>query len=336
MFGTTRRRAVLALACALGVAALTAAKVAAPAHATYDGRNGRIVFGANTGSGFQLYTIRPNGRGLRQITQVAGDALNPDWSPDGRSIVFELATEEGASIALIDRDGGGLTNLTPEPVCCQGQPSFAPDGRHIYFERTDIVTGDDAVWRMNVDGRDQRRIVGPWSPGFATDPNVSPDGRTLSIVGFNGLIGPPPAFEPAQGLFTTRIDGTGLAQLLPFDVDLANKSDWAPDGRHLVVTTNANFFHEGESANIATIRPDGTGLRYLTHFTGGQVNAFAGSYSPDGKWIVFRFEDHGLYGLYKMTPDGTHIRELLPLSTFRPRFIDWGPSPTGHDDEDEE
>ena len=144
MFGTTRRRAALALACVVAVAVPAALRVA-PAHATYDGRNGLIVFGANTGNGYQLYTVRPNGRRLRQITQVAGDALNPDWSPDGRSLVFELATEEGASIALIDRDGGGLTNLTPEPVCCQGQPSFAPDGRHIYFERTDIVTGDQRL-----------------------------------------------------------------------------------------------------------------------------------------------------------------------------------------------
>jgi hypothetical protein len=38
--------------------------------------------------------------------------------------------------------------------------------------------------------------------------------------------------------------------------------DWAPDGRHLVITDNAN--DPAKPANIATIRPDGTGLRYLT------------------------------------------------------------------------
>jgi len=77
-------------------------------------------------------------------------------------------------------------------------------------------------------------------------------------------------------------------------------------------------------ANLATLRPDGTGLRFLTHFSGGEVNAFAGSYAPSGRRIASRCEDHGRYGLYTMRPDGTHLRAVLPLSADRPRYIDWG------------
>jgi Tol biopolymer transport system component len=59
-----------------------------------------------------------------------------------------------------------------------GQPSFTPDGRRIVFERFDVETFDDGIWSMNVDGSDQRHLVSPWplGTGFATDPNVSPDG----------------------------------------------------------------------------------------------------------------------------------------------------------------
>lgn len=89
-------------------------------------------------------------------------------------------------------------------------------------------------------------------------------------------------------------------------------------------TVNADFPNPGDSANIATIAPDGSGLRYLTNFTGGQLNAFVGSYSPDGRWIVFRLEDNGQYGLYMMHPDGTGRHAILTLSSFKPRFIDWG------------
>src|SRR5262249_36909273 len=148
----------------------------------------------------------------------------PDWSPDGRRIVFELdyADGSGGGVVVMNADGSGLTNLTPTPVCCNGQPSFTPDGRRIVFERFDPDTGDDAIWSMKTDGTDQRLVADPWpnGAGFATDPNVSPDGKTLSFVGWDGSVfGPPPAFEPAQGLFTSGLDGSNMHQLMPFSSD---------------------------------------------------------------------------------------------------------------------
>jgi hypothetical protein len=76
------------------------------------------------------------------------------------------------------------------------------------------------------------------------------------------------------------------------------------------------------------IRPDGTGLRYLTDFRSADLRAAAGGYSPDGNWIVFRLEDHGSFGLYRIRPDGGAIHPILRLSSFKPRYIDWGPRPT--------
>ena len=44
--------------------------------------------------------------------------------------------------------------------------------------------------------------------------------------------------------------------------------------------------------------------------------------------IVFRLEDHGQYGLYRMRPNGSGLHAILKLSSFKPRFIDWGPRTT--------
>jgi len=297
-------------------------------HATFPGINGRIAFQADTGTGNQIFTVRPNGHDLRQITHVNGEAKAPDWSPDGRHIVFEHDQDTAdvcADVAIMNADGSDLVDLLQPPNICEGEPSFTPDGTRIVFERFNIDTGEDAIWSMNVDGTDRRQVTTGTGIGV-TDPNVSPDGQTLSFVDFNGL-------DFGEALFTSGIDGSNLFQLTPFTIDLAIKQDWAPDGQHLVVGTNANFSHPGESANIATIRPDGTDLRYLTHYQGGDVNAFVGSYSPDGRWIVFRLEDHGSFGLFRMRSDGSNLHAILGFSNFKPRLIDWGPR-SGTEDED--
>ena len=281
--------------------------------------NGLIAFSADTGSGFQLYTVRPNGHDLARIINIAGDAVNADWSPDGRMIAFELDHPTGeplCSIMVMNSDGTGITDLTGQTNGCEAQPAFTPDGHRIVFERYDDTTNVDAIWSMNLGGAD-RHLITTGTDNGVTDPNISPDGRTLSFIDYNGL-------DFGQALYTSRVAGNNLFQLTPFSFDVAIKHDWAPDGRHLVFTVNADFPNPGDSANIATIAPDGTGLRYLTDYTGGQTNAFVGSYSPDGRWIVFRLGDHGRYGLYVMHPDGTAQHAILKLSSFKPRFIDWG------------
>jgi dipeptidyl aminopeptidase/acylaminoacyl peptidase len=296
-----------------GIAALA---FASPALATFPGRNGPLAFSGNTDDGAQLFTVGKHGRDLRQITHVGGDALHPDWSPDGRRIVFELDTEDVAAVAFVDAHGGAPVVLPPVPGGFEGQPAFMPDGRRILFTRFDGT--EEATWSMKLDGSDRRRITA--GPGDATDPNPAPDGRRFSFVGVRNHV------EFDQGLFTARLDGGGVRQLTPF-FDVAIKHDWAPDGRQLLFTENADFVRPGASANIAVIRPDGEGFRYLTQYSGGEINAFAGSYSPEGDRIAFRYEDHGQYALRTMRRDGSHVRTVLPLSDLKPRQIDWSQKP---------
>lgn len=223
----------------------------------------------------------------------------------------------------MNADGSGLIEF-PAPNVCESDPTFTPDGTRIIFDRFDPVANDEAFWSMDLNGNDRKRI-GP----CCADPTVSPDGKKLSFVSFN---------EDPTGaaLFTSSVDGTNVFQVTPFSFDVAAKQDWAPDGKHLVFTIYGGVPIDGVSSNIVTIRPDGTHFRQITHYQGGDVRATVGSYSPDGRWIVFRFTDHGTFGLYKVRPDGTHLTAILPLSDFRPSFIAWGPRPSDADEEDDE
>jgi Tol biopolymer transport system component len=290
------------------------------AHATFPGKNGRIAFQAQTDAGIQIFTVRPNGQSLTQITHVDGDAVAPDWSPDGRQIAFEIDKAEpsscGAGIAIMNADGSNIVELTSDHSVCDLDPAFTPDGSRIVFDRFDPATNVEDFWSMDRNGNDRQR-VGP----CCFDPTPSPNGEKLSYLTPNG--------EPfGMALFTSNIDGSNVFQVTPFGFDVAIKQDWAPDGQHIVFSKDGDNHKPGVSTNIATIRPDGTQLRFVTHYTGGDVNAFVGSYSPDGRWIVFRLQDHGLFGLFKIHPDGTGLTMILPLSSFRPRFIDWGAQPT--------
>jgi len=297
----------------VAIVASTSFVAAAPVHATYPGRNGLIAFVADTGEGSQIYTVRPNGKDLHQITDLAEGAGAPDWSPDGSRIVFGLGD---CTIAFIDPDGSDLMALphgSPEPDVCEGDPSFTPDGSQVVYSAFDPVLEDEAIWIMDVDGSDRVRLGR--SPGGGTDPNVSPDGSTVSFLGFlpNG----------PTALFAMGIDGSDVHQVGPALYGIAFKHDWAPDGRHIVVTDNADDFDH--PANVATMRPDGTGLRYVTDLQTPSSRAYVGSYSPDGDWIVFRLENGEGFGLCVVRPDGHALRTVLPFSEFRPRFIDWGP-----------
>jgi len=298
---------------------------ASPAWATFPGANGQITFAAlpTPGApGMQIYTIEPNGTGLRQITHLDGNATSPHWSPDGTRIVFELDHPTGeplCSVEIMNADGSGLTDLTGSQNGCDATPSFSPDGTRIVFEHFDDITNVDAIWSMNTSGAD-RHLITTGTDNGVTAPEVSPDGTKLSFIDANG--------QPlGQALFTSHIDGTGLRQLTPFTLDVGIKQSWAPDGSRITLTPNADF-PDHLSPNVATINPDGSDLRYLTHYNAGGAAGFTGSYSPDGHWIVFRHQTKSTstFGLFKIRPDGTQ-RALIAELPFAPRFIDWGTHP---------
>jgi Tol biopolymer transport system component len=277
--------------------------------ATFPDRNGLIAFHADVGdNGPQIFTIRSNGKQLRQVTHVDGVAALPDWSPDGRQIVFTL---NECSIALIDADGGNLHEVASDEGACLNDANFTPDGARLVFTRFDFAIEVESIWSMNVDGSDQRFITDLGGP----DPNVSPDGRKISFKG-----------GPDGALFVANIDGTGVVQVSP-STSVTYKHDWAPDGQHLVVSDNSDPAPD-EAVNVVTVRPDGSEWTYLTHYPAG-FRANVGGYSPDGQWIVFRREGPGLVPtMYRIRPDGSDLHAIYMSSTIIPRFIDWGPAAT--------
>jgi Tol biopolymer transport system component len=282
---------------------------------TTGGANGLIVYAQELRpEHYQLFTIRPDGSGVKQITHVV-NAVNPDWSPNGKTIVSEAEFNSGGGITLLSPSGRVMRNLTPTGE--RGQPSFSPDGKWIAYESDISANG---IWLMRSNGTAQRRVTrNPFvgdECGCDTDPNFSPDGKWISFVRIKKE-------HEQQALFAVRPNGTGLHRITPYSWEVAIKHDWSPDGKLIVLTTNADFVRPNQSANLVTIRSDGSGMKNLTGFTGGTKNAYAGSFSPDGKQIVFRLEDGDTYSLAVVDVDGENLTQLT-TGKAKPRFIDWG------------
>ena len=290
--------------------------VTAPARATQPGVNGKIAFSFDTSG--QIYTINPDGTGLFQLTNVNGAAYSPDWSPDGRRIAFSFDDDTHGGIAIINADGSDFHDLTPTGI--HAQPTFTPDGHHLVYECVDC-SGGDGIFLMRDDASDfpgLRLTTNPFPGEGDSNPEVSPDGKTVTFVRHQ-------VDGELQALFAVDIDGTNERQVVSYTYEVAIKHDWAPDGRHIVLTLYGDS-PDGHSPDVATVRPDGSDLRILTRYRQGKVVTPVGSYSPDGRWIVFRKRTPGTVGLWIMSPDGGN-RKLIAILPLPPRFIDWGPKP---------
>jgi dipeptidyl aminopeptidase/acylaminoacyl peptidase len=86
---------------------------------------------------------------------TAPDGQIPNWSPNGRQLVFQRTSEDGRTdVYRVRRDGTHLTRLTRDGLSLY--PSYTPDG-HIIFGRAHVDGGRD-LYVMRADGSHSRRI----------------------------------------------------------------------------------------------------------------------------------------------------------------------------------
>ncbi|MDH4112224.1 MAG: hypothetical protein OEV60_06000, partial [Actinomycetota bacterium] len=109
------RRVLLALPGLAMLASFLMAGVGVPATAVVNASNGRIAFASDRDGDFEIYSIKPDGTGLLQLTSDAADDDDPAWSPDGTRIAFvrkgSCATSCKA-IWVMQADGSGQTAVT--------------------------------------------------------------------------------------------------------------------------------------------------------------------------------------------------------------------------------
>jgi Tol biopolymer transport system component len=276
-----------------------------------------------------MYTVAPNGSGLRQLTNVDSShaATNPAWSPDGSRIIFTLVRsntpDDQARIWVMRADGTNAHQLSHDQAGFRDYTgTFTPDGRRIVFARCQPNDGVCAIWRMRADGSHMRAIT-PFRVGRneAVDfqPEVSARGAILFTRFFwRGIASQtwviPPGGGPGRPVTPARLE--------------AGAADWAPSGRTIDFGSNTQRLN----SSLYQVRRDGAHLRRLTT-TRYPHSDFRPTFSPDGTHIAFtsdrRYPDLCCFDLFAANADGTHLHRI-PTSPLN-GILDpaWGPNPGG-------
>lgn len=205
-------------------------------------------------------------RVLFETTEVLLEA--PNWHPDGDSL---LLNGDGRLWRLDVHSPERL-----EPIDFSSLPSLNndhvvdPDGEHIGLSTEDghihraPLAGGEAVRLTPEDGR-SRFLHG-----------ISPDGGRLASV---EIAGPG---EPGRLMVLPR-DGDGGPVHLPTGPGHVDGPEWSPDGRWILLNTEA-FAETPGHAQLARI-PDGGG-RLQRLRTSGTVDWFP-HLAPNGRWGSF-------------------------------------------------
>jgi Tol biopolymer transport system component len=282
-----------------------------------------------------VFTIKTDGTGERQLTHPPAGTVDdqPDWSPDGKQIVFSRCSDAKGCRAWIVPAGGGAPRQVPVKCrlasvgCDTSDPAWTPDGRLVVVvaQGRERRYGDarqiqqSALELVDLAGRAQRVIVKRthWS-GDTAGPAVSADGRWIAYSRVNSWLSKP---KFAAALFAVRVNGSRDHRVAPYSFGGGDHPAFSPGGRVLFRTFEDD---DSRQSNFWTVKPDGSGLRQLTRFPDGTLVRSA-SYSPDGRWIVHA--SGGVGGnadLFVMHADGTANAPLTRTKAWE-SAPDWGP-----------
>jgi TolB protein len=135
-------------------------------------------FSAPEGEVYEIYTIKPDGTEIKRITNDKGINTYPNYSPDGRKIVFrKIIADKNSEVFVMNADGSSPRNLTNHPRF-DGWPRWSPDGSKIIFA-SNRSGSDYEIYVMNADGSSAQRVTE--LHGRNTSPKWSPDGNKISF-----------------------------------------------------------------------------------------------------------------------------------------------------------
>jgi len=163
----------------------------------------------------------------------------PDWSPEGKQIVFVAHKNSTSNLYLINPDGSGLNQLTNYQDDIQIiSPNWSPNGSQIAFGKAN-TDGNMDIYVFDVDSKIETRITDNISAEYL--PVWHPDGKSISFTSHSG--GTP-------NIHTVEIESGKIKQVTDVG-DAVFSCQWTPNDTTLTALTLADV----DSIRIVKINP---------------------------------------------------------------------------------
>jgi TolB protein len=254
--------------------------------ATISARPPTALLTYSAGPSRGLCLARPDGS--RRVRLLAGEALGPSWSPDGRFVAFARRGKIVVANARgrIVRRFGSLG----------ADPAWSPDGSRIAY------TAGAPASRIVVASRTGRTLTSiSTGRNVASSPTWSPNSRRLAY---------------AEQLQVDRLGQPGSNRILVVNADgsgprllagSAAEPAWSPDGSEIAYIAYASPL--SDAGHVAVIGVAGTGARRVTS---GDAPETGPAWSPNGRVIAFARRTGSSSVVVAIRPDGTSERTLIP------------------------
>jgi TolB protein len=245
-----------------------------------------------------------------QLTDGPGYDYQPDWSPDGRQVVYASYRQDEIELRLLNLATGESTPLLSDGSV-NLEPRWAPDGRRIAF----TSTAYQGRWHVFVVGIQADGRAGP-SERVTEDrdsklpryyyhrfdqylsPAWSPDGRELLLVSNRRHI------WGSGGFWRVAAGSDGTPREVRYEeTTWKARPDWSRDGKRVVYSSYlGRQWHQ-----LWLMTPDGGDPFQLTY---GDFDAVGPRWSPDGKQIAYIANEGGNTSLWVVDVPGGQRRPV--------------------------
>lgn len=258
-----------------------------PTETPVGGGQGEIAFASDRTGILQVYVMKADGSDIRQITNEHDGACQPDWSPDGNSIVYvspcrqKQDTYQGSSLFTLNLTTQERTILPASPGG-DFDPAWSPDGKHIAF--TSQRDGYMEIYTINLENNQFTRLTKSQSISggvFARQPAWNPYGTQIVYV------------LKRQGLSQIWVTSDGDANIEKPNMQLVQSGNtlldslptWSPDGQFILF--NQTNFTGTAPFKLMSMRYEERASKQAVPLNIEPLPVVDADISPDGQWLVF-------------------------------------------------
>lgn len=263
----------------------------------------RLAFLTRTREGKEMYAVDFDGANVQKLTDERSVILSPDWSPDGRFIVYTSYKEHNPDLILLDPDGRRRRRPLLRLPGINSAPAWSPDGSKI-----SLVLSKDSNSEIYVLNRWRKLTRLTRHFNIDTSPTWSPDGKKIAFTSDRSGTGRPQIYI----MDSTKGDRAGVTRIT-FQSRYNDNPSWSPDGDKIAFTSMVGSNFQIKIYNIET--------RQTTDITSGPGSKEEPTWSPDGQFLAYRLTRGRNSAIHIKRLGGKKSRQL----TFLP---DGGVSPT--------